>query len=65
MNTISQKQAKLGDIIEVGNGNRYLVLPNHRKLYVGNRDHTKIPESETLELHKDHPCEIIGHLVLE
>lgn len=59
---MNEKEAMPGDIIEVSNGNRYLVLPNRKQAYIGNKN---LHLSEGLVEPIDHnPCKRLGTVLL-
>ena len=62
---VLEKEAKIGDIIEVPNGNRYLILANRRQIYMGNRELSRTPQDETVKERSEQPCTIVGHIVVE
>ncbi len=57
-----EKEALAGEIIETPNGNRYLILPNRKQAYIGNRE---LHRSEgLLEPREDGPCKLLGTVLL-
>lgn len=62
---MQEKQAKPGDVIETANGNRYLVLPNRKQLYVGHKESWRIPESECVNERSESPCQVVGRLAMD
>lgn len=57
-----EKEAVPGDVIEVSNGNRYLVLPDLRQAYVGNKS-LRLSEG-LVEPRLDNSCKLVGRVVL-
>ena len=62
---MKEKDCKPGDIIQTANGNRFLVLPNRRQIYVGNKSFGRIAEQDTLRERSESDCEVVGKLDIE
>lgn len=59
---MKENETTAGDIIETPNGNRYLVLPDGRQAYIGNRE---LARSEGLSTSRpDGPCELLTSIPL-
>jgi len=59
---LKEKDAVPGDIIQAASGNRYLVMPNGKQLYVGNRNMERVPVEEFVPCRPDEDIEKIAHV---
>lgn len=57
-----QSEAKPGDVIENEQGMRYLVLPNRRQVYVGNKSAGRISDIDTVAERSNQECKVVGYL---
>ncbi len=61
---MTEKDADFGDIIEIPNGNRYLVT-EVGQLYVGNRNPARVDLGEVLPMRPNGDCRLVGKVAWE
>ena len=59
---MKERDAKLGDIIETHNGNRYLMC-ERGQIYVGNADPDRVESDNWIPVRLDSRCKIVGRVV--
>jgi hypothetical protein len=59
---MKERDAKIGDIIQTHNGNRYLVF-SRGQLFVGNEDPSRVEDDEWLPTNPDNECKVVGKVL--
>lgn len=61
---IFEKDTQTGDIVELKDGRRFLVLPDKTQLFLGHKNIKNIPANILCEQNSDNVCKIISHVNL-
>lgn len=62
---MKERETKPGDIVEASDGNRYLILPNRRKIYMGNKELNRIPFDDTIRESPEQVCEVLSSITVQ